>query len=240
MTASPPCPCILSLLTPGSLWNCWGTFPWESQCILKWEREKSPWEWHCPLSAGFKQILEKSWELRTEGRIQGNQRLVRCIKTLESVVLSFLNMWRANQAAALLPCPEKKAAGQNLLLEFPSSSTSIPPTQGHLGWAMTMFGGTHPQGCGCPRAGHSALVPAAPPTPSAKNDIFHQLLKSPASALMLILGVFNWTLATSFRNPRGSPEVQPHLGDRVCFLWQYGFNNQASSPGNHFPQIAAK
>lgn len=102
---------------------------------------------------------------------------------------------------------------------------------------MAMFGGTHPRGSGCPRAGDSALFPAAPPTPSAKNDIFHQLLKSPAPALMLILGVFSWTLSYLIQESAWQPRGP---GDRVCFLWQYGFNNRASSPGNHFPQIAAK
>lgn len=60
---------VLSLLTPGCLWNGWGTFPWETQCILKWHMDKSHWEWHWPLGAGLKEILEKSSELRTEGGI---------------------------------------------------------------------------------------------------------------------------------------------------------------------------
>lgn len=153
---------------------------------------------------------------------------------------------KTTHAAALPPCREKKATGQKLLLELSSR-----PPWGQTAWATVVFGERggpvllhqhRPTGTQASLSWGLCFVPCSPTrllsqkwdfSPTAKvscswfNINFGNL--HPDSEELPYPGIRTAALRSS-----------PISGDRVCFVWQYGFNEQAARHWEPFPSNSCK
>lgn len=168
----PLCLGVLSLLTPGCLWNGWGTFPWETQCILKWDR-KNPIESDAVLLVQVSSRYWRnpgSWELREGFReTRGSWDVSRLLKAL------FCLSWTCGKQTRLqhsLPVRRRKQQDKICCWNFLPAALPSLPAKGSWGEPWPCLGGLIPGDVGVPELGTLLCSLQPHPPPQLKMTFF--------------------------------------------------------------------